>query len=397
MSSFNFFATCPKGIEEILAQELESLGAEKTRLTVAGVYFTGSLATAYKTCLWSRLANRILLKLSTVSVISVKDLYDAVYTIDWRQHVSPTGTLIVDFVGESAAIKNTQFGAQKVKDAIVDQLRAHTGQRPSVEKHQPHIRVHAHLHKEKLTLSLDLAGASLHQRGYRTVGGAAPLKENLAAAILYRAKWPELKQQCNLFVDPLCGSGTFLIEAAMMATDTAPGLSRDYFGFTRWLGHQPTIWKQLLDEARERHQLGMQAKIPPIYGYDASERSIEIAAENIANAGLTEKIQLTVKRLDQIQWPESSSFGLLVTNPPYGERMGDVQQLQKLYAQLGQQLKEHCVGWEAAVFTGNPDLGKHMGLRSRKQYALFNGALPCKLLLFTVAMEWFVNKPPPVL
>lgn len=230
-----FFATCPKGLEALLQTELTTLGASQTRSTAAGVYFEGAIECALKACLWSRLANRILLPLGSEAVSSDYDLYSAAYTLPWEDHLSPSTTFAVDFTGTNSAIQNTQFGAMRVKDAIVDRLRDKTGQRPNINRHQPDIRINARLAKNKVHISLDLSGESLHRRGYRQAQGAAPLKENLAAALLIRAGWPAIAQQGGQLIDPCCGSGTFLIEAALMAGNIAPGLFREHFGFEAWL------------------------------------------------------------------------------------------------------------------------------------------------------------------
>ena len=202
MTEYQYFASCPKNIEALLEQELISLGAHATKQTVAGVYFAGSLALAYKVCLWSRLCNRVLLILQRVTVNSTQELYDAVYAIDWLAHMLPNSTMAVDFAGQSTFINHSHFGALKIKDGLVDKIRAQTGQRPSINLDQPDIRINAYLDKGILTLSIDLSGASLHQRGYRLAGGKAPLKENLAAAILLRANWPTLAEQGGSLIDP---------------------------------------------------------------------------------------------------------------------------------------------------------------------------------------------------
>ena len=218
------FASCPKGLEELLASELESLGAEQVRLTIAGVYAEGSLSFAYKVCLWSRLANRIFLPLDKFEVHSADDLYEGVKSIPWHEHLTPRQSIAVDFIGSNDAIRHTQFGAQRVKDAVVDTLQARYNDRPDVDLRNPDIRINVHLSRDKANVSLDLSGDSLHKRGYRSAMVAAPLKENLAAAVLIRAGWPDIaKQSGSALVDPMCGSGTLLIEGAMIAADIAPG------------------------------------------------------------------------------------------------------------------------------------------------------------------------------
>ncbi|MDF2868227.1 MAG: rlmL, partial [Gammaproteobacteria bacterium] len=392
MTEYQYFASCPKNIEALLEQELISLGAHATKQTVAGVYFAGSLALAYKVCLWSRLCNRVLLILQRVTVNSTQELYDAVYAIDWLAHMLPNSTMAVDFAGQSTFINHSHFGALKIKDGLVDKIRAQTGQRPSINLDQPDIRVNAYLDKGILTLSIDLSGASLHQRGYRLAGGKAPLKENLAAAILLRANWPTLAEQGGSLIDPMCGSGTLLIEAVMQAADIAPGLQRTYFGFTTWQQHQPQVWQELLAEAEARREQGLKQLKSKFYGYDADARVINLAKQNIARADLQNYIQLSVQQLESLTAPLQAQKGLIITNPPYGERLNEEHELRHLYKLLGSKLKQEFVDWQAAVFTGNPELGKVMGLRAQKQYALFNGALPCKLLWFDIQPQWFVDE-----
>lgn len=388
-----FFATCPKSLEQLLEQELQQLGAHATKKTVAGVFFQGDLELAYRVCLWSRLANRVLFALAVVDASHIEALYDNVYAMDWLKEMTADTSFLVDFVGTSGVIQNSQFGAQKVKDAIVDKIRQIEGRRPSVDKKNPMLRINALLRNDRVTLSVDLSGESLHRRGYRLLGGEAPLKENLAAAVLIRSSWLEMCQQGATFLDPMCGSGTLLIEACMMAADIAPGLLRKRFGFMGWRKHNPTLWSQVKQEAFERRVQGLQRKLPKLIGYDISEKYIMQAQANIKRAGFADLIQIEVQDLAELQSIPFAEKGILVTNPPYGERMSDVEGLTSLYATLGQKMKKYFLHWRAGVLTGNPDLGKNMGIRAYKKYALFNGSIPCDLLLFQIEREWFVDKP----
>ena len=376
------FVTCPKGLENLLQDELTQLGATESRQTVAGVSCEATLETAYRICLWSRLGNRVLMPLAEGEVEDADALYALVQTVDWLEHLRPSGTLTVDFNGRSDEINNTHFGALKVKDAIVDQIRAATGQRPSVERNQPDLRINVHLHRKRATVALDLSGDSLHRRGYRLKAGAAPMKENLAAAVLIRAGWPD--PALDTLLDPMCGSGTLLTEGALIAADIAPGLFRQTFGFSRWPGHEARLWQQLVEEARQRRTAGLAKVSARFYGFDADREVLARAAENARRAGVAELIRFEQRPLEQLQRPPESEKGLLVTNPPYGERLGETQSLMFLYRTLGERLKQHFAHWQAAVFTGNPDLCKVMKLRSEKQYRLFNGTIDSKLLLFTV-------------
>ncbi|MDY7220376.1 bifunctional 23S rRNA (guanine(2069)-N(7))-methyltransferase RlmK/23S rRNA (guanine(2445)-N(2))-methyltransferase RlmL [Denitrificimonas sp. JX-1] len=385
------YLTCPKSLEGLLLDEAQTLGLMDAREQLAGVSGHGTLQTAYRLCLWSRLANRILLVLKRFNVKNVEDLYHGINDLDWSDHLSANGTLSVEFTGRGSGVDNTHFGALKVKDAIVDALRDEHGNRPSVDKVNPDVRIHLHLNRGEATLSLDLSGTSLHQRGYRLQQGAAPLKENLAAAILLRAGWPKLAKQGAALVDPMCGVGTFLVEGAMMAADIAPNLRRERWGFTRWLGHIPAIWQPIYEEAQQRAAKGLAQ--PPLWirGYEADPRLIQPARNNIERAGLAGWVNIYQGELATFEpKPDQGQTGLIVTNPPYGERLGDEASLLYLYQYLGERLRSTCLGWDAAVFTGSPELGKRMGLRSHKQYSLFNGALPCRLLLFQVTPERFV-------
>lgn len=389
--ALKLYATTPKGLEYLLVDELRELGAADAAEKLAGVAFTGDLALAYKACLWSRLANRILLRLAEVPASTPEALYKGVQQIQWDQHLDPDGTLHVNFVTTQSQITHTLFGAQKVKDAVVDQLRRKYNTRPSVARENPDVNIYVYVKRDVASIYLDLSGESLHRRGYRKEQVAAPLKENLAAAILIRAGWKEVAAKSGLLLDPMCGSGTFLVEAALMAADIAPGLLHDYFGFLGWKQHNAKVWDDLLSDAKRRAEKG-RLTVPPIIGYDIDPAAIKIAFANIERAGFTGKIHVEKRELSQCSIPvKYTQPGLFVVNPPYGERLGEISELKTLYTEIGSTLKQKFHGWKAAVFTGNPDLGKTMGLRSFKQYALFNGAIECKLLLFNVLDEWFVK------
>ncbi|BCG23570.1 ribosomal RNA large subunit methyltransferase K/L [Pseudomonas tohonis] len=389
---FELFLTCPKSLEGLLLDEATGLGLAEAREQVAAIRGRGDLETAYRLCLWSRLANRVLLVLKRFPVQNADDLYQGVLEVDWHDHLSPTGSLAVEFSGHGSGIDNTHFGALKVKDAIVDKLRTANGERPSIDKVSPDLRIHLRLEKGEAILSLDLAGHSLHQRGYRLQQGAAPLKENLAAAILLRAGWPRIAAEEGALADPMCGVGTFLVEAAMMAADIAPNLKRERWGFSNWQGHVPALWKKLHEEAQARADAGLAR--PPLWirGYEADPRLIQPGRNNIERAGLSDWVKIYQGELATFEpRPDQNQKGLVISNPPYGERLGDEASLLYLYQNLGERLRQACMGWEAAVFTGAPELGKRMGIRSHKQYAFWNGALPCKLLLIKVLPDQFVT------
>lgn len=385
------FATTPKGLELLLVDELRALGVTEVAEKLAGVSFTGDLALAYKACLWSRLANRILLKLGKVPAATPEALYEGIQTIDWTEHLDADGTFVVHCVTSQSLINHSLFAAQKIKDAIVDQFREKFGVRPSVDKVQPEVSIYVYLHKDEAAIHIDLSGTSLHKRSYRIAGGSAPLKENLATALLLRAKWPTIAQEGGSLLDPLCGSGTLLIEAAMIAGDVAPGLYRDYFGFLGWKQHDAALWESLKAEAKIRQEKG-QSAIPTIVGYDQDPNAIKIAFENIERAHLRGFIHVEKRELAEFVPKPLAKPGLVITNPPYGERLGERETLQPLYTCIGDRLKAGFTGWQAALFTGNPDLGKQMGLRAKRYYSLFNGALPCKLLMFDVQPRYFIDR-----
>ena len=394
--TLEFFITCPKGIEGLLLDELRALGASTARETVAGVHAEGDLELGYRICLWSRLANRVLLVLERFPGSDAQSLYDGVARIQWADHLQPDGSLAVDFTGQLAGVDNTHFGALRVKDAIVDRLRTADGTRPSVDKLNPHLRVNVHCRNGEVQLALDLSGTSLHQRGYRLQQGAAPLKENLAAAVLIRANWPALAEQGAALTDPMCGSGTFLVEAGLMAADIAPNLHRQHWGFSHWLQHVPVLWQSLHAEAKQRADAGLARAPLWIRGYEADPRLLQPLRNNIQRAGLGEWIKVYQGELATFApHPDQGQKGLVVCNPPYGERLGDAASLVYLYQKLGEVLRSECTGWQAAIFTGNPELGRRMGIRSHKQYSLFNGALPCKLLLMDLQSERYVTGAAP--
>ncbi len=389
MPIYKLFATTPKAMETLLTEELQSLGITHIKATMAGVAFEGDLETAYRACLWSRTANRILLVLSSFEVKSQEDLYKGILAIDWFEHINPGDSFAVSFSAKnSEAINNTHFGALKVKDAIVDQMREKFQQRPSIDTAQPSIRINVYLQGELAQLSLDLSGESLHRRGYRDVNIKAPMKENLAAAMLLRCGWPQIAKQQGALIDPMCGSGTLLLEAAMIAADYAPGLLRDYFGFIGWKKHDAQCWNKLRIEAQQRKKLGIES-LPIIVGFDQNRQTVNTALAHIANAGLQHKVHVERRDIEDASPASSWKPGLLICNPPYGERLGTEQETSDLYKRFGESLKAHFVGWKAAMIISNPELGFRLGIRSQKPITLFNGALECKLLRLNIEESSF--------
>lgn len=391
--SSSWFVSCAKGLEGLIVKELAVLGITNTHETVAGVAFQDNIEAAYRVCLWSRLANRVLLPLHTYQAESSSELYEGAYKIDWPNHFDVTSTIAVDFNGTGPGINHTRFGAQRIKDAIVDHFRDHAGQRPDVDIRQPDIRINARLNRGNMTLSLDFSGESLHRRGYRKLGAKAPLKETLAAAILTRAGWPN--KEYSALLDPMCGSGTLLIEAALMYYDIAPGLARSHHGFLHWSGHHPDLWLSLCDEAVKRRVRGLSQAPLLIQGYDKDSGALKAAEINIEAAGLSDLIGLAKSPVNELcnPMPEPGLKGLIITNPPYGERLGRHDELSELYADLGRVLKQQFIGWRAAVFSANEQYCSGLGMRSHRQYKLFNGKLPTMLLLYDIFTDRPATRP----
>ncbi|QBM16718.1 ribosomal RNA large subunit methyltransferase K/L [Marinobacter sp. JH2] len=388
LSKYVFFVTCPKGVEYLLGDELEALGLTLVRNAPAGVWVEGELEAGYRACMWSRLANRVILHIDEVDARSAEELYDGIVRMDWQVHIPAGGSFRVNFLGQNEALRNTQFGAQKVKDGIVDSIRGAGAPRPAVAQKDPDVTISARLNRGRLAVGLDLSGHSLHMRGYRTEQGLAPLKENLAAAVLLRAGWPDIAASGGDFVDPMCGSGTLLIEAALMALDIAPGRRQERFGFEKWPGHQSELWLGMRQEAERRAHEGKQGRVPVFAGFDQDSRVLDTAKRNIQRAGLEGIVTVDQSSLSDFTRRENwAEQGLILTNPPYGERLSERNVLAALYQSLGEVVLRELAGWRLGVFTGAPEFGKSVGLRSFKQYNLFNGKLPAQLLLFEVNTE----------
>ncbi|WP_333681637.1 bifunctional 23S rRNA (guanine(2069)-N(7))-methyltransferase RlmK/23S rRNA (guanine(2445)-N(2))-methyltransferase RlmL [Dyella sp.] len=376
------FATCPKGLEYLLRDELMSLGAVDVHEALAGVRFSGSLETAYRACLWSRLASRILLPVAEFDAASDEALYAGVQAIDWSEHLAPHATLAVDANTAQSKLTHSQYLAQRVKDAVVDQFRERSQTRPDVDTEEPDVRINLRLRRDRATVSIDLAGAPLHRRGWRETQGEAPLKENLAAAMLLRAGWPDIYTQGGALLDPMCGSGTLLIEGALMAADVAPGLRRDYYGFLGWKQHDIATWRSVLDEANSRADIGLPALRSCFFGSDTDARMVQMAKRNAQEAGVAGFFTLDRHDAGHVRPPSGFTQGLVITNPPYGERLGERENLPKLYRSLGETLRDHFTGWRAAVLAGDAELGRATTLRAEKKYTLYNGALETVLLIF---------------
>jgi 23S rRNA (guanine2445-N2)-methyltransferase / 23S rRNA (guanine2069-N7)-methyltransferase len=418
--SLRFIASAPRGFADLLGRELVSFGARDVRERSTGVAFVGSLEVAYRACLWSRTANRVFLELAEFEAGTADEFHAWAMRVDWAAHIAPGVTIACDFTGKHPAITHTHFGALKLKDAIVDSLREQAGFRPDVSLDQPGVRVHAHANRSKISLSLDLSGESLHRRGYRGAGGEAPLKENVAAGVLIRAGWPELAAAGAEFLDPMCGSGTFVIEAAMIAADIAPGLGRDYFGFIGWRQHDAALWARLRDEATAKVRSADDLTLM-IRGQDRDSTAIRGASANAQRAQVDAIVRFAVQPLadakpsgqrashaapsshetgdrgrpgaigaaaadeeSPLQSGAPAPVGLVCVNPPYGVRMEDHQKARDLHKELGEVLRTRFEGWQAAVLTGSPDLGLELGLRAHRVHTVWNGAIECRLLRIKV-------------
>jgi 23S rRNA (guanine2445-N2)-methyltransferase / 23S rRNA (guanine2069-N7)-methyltransferase len=374
-----WIATAPIGAASVLAEELKEFGAQDIRERSHDVKFQGTLEVGYRTCLWSRTATRVLLSLGSIDASSSKNIFEAVKRIDWQEHLAPGATLACDSSGGNESIRHTIYGSQLLKDAVCDQLRDATGERPNIKPERPDVLLHLHVEGPTALVSLDFSGESLHRRGYRSEGGRAPLKENVAAAVLLRSGWRDIAEQGGVLLDPMCGSGTFLTEGALIAADAAPALDREYFGFLGWRGHDAELWERLREEARERRAARTPRRC--ILGSDSDSEAVRMAIANGEQAGVTEWLHIEKRLLSEVPRPKAES-GLVVANPPYGERIGAESGLPALYSELGTVLRERFQGWQAAILTGNPPLARNLGIYAKRTHRVFNGTIECRLLRF---------------
>ena len=368
------FATTARGFEELLKSELTELGAQDAKVAQGGVHYWADDETLYRTLLWSRLSSRILLPIVQTKVFSDLDLYSAVVGVNWLDYFDEKVHFFVDFNGTNQEIRHTQFGAMRVKDGIVDYFERHGRARPNVDKEQPDIRIHAYLNRDDVVLSLDLSGDALHMRGYREDTGKAPLRETLAAAIVLRSGW----QKGTPLVDPMCGSGTLLIEAAQMEAQIAPQLYRLHWGFDFWQRHNQAAWEKVKEEALALAEAEKQRENSPhFYGFDLDHRVLQKAKQNAKNAGVAHLMQWQQGDVAAIKNPSPNVAGTVICNPPYGERLGTTPALIALYSVFGQRLKQQFAGWNASIFSGEPSLLDCLRLRSHRQFKAKNGPLDC--------------------
>jgi putative N6-adenine-specific DNA methylase len=369
----HYFATAARGLESLLAQELEQLGAASVEPGFCGVSFEGDRALLYRVNLWARLPFRILVRLKTFACQDAEDLYRGIQSIDWSDYLRPDLTLAVNATGKNDQLNHTHFTALQVKNAIVDQQQAQFGERSDVELRNPDVRINLHVDREFCTLSLDSSGNSLHRRGYRPAVGSAPLKESLAAALIQLSGW----QPDQLFYDPLCGSGTLPLEACLKALNIAPGLFRDRFGFETWPDFDGALLEGLLKDTEASQKEFLPAAI---WGSDRDEVVIEQAIGNASKSGLQDHIWFSQIELTDVEAPGDS--GVLICNPPYGERLGRETDLGVFYKLLGDILKQRFKGWTAFVLSGNKELSQSIGLKSAQRIAVYNGSLPCQLMKY---------------
>jgi 23S rRNA (guanine2445-N2)-methyltransferase / 23S rRNA (guanine2069-N7)-methyltransferase len=373
-----FYAACARGLEYLLADELAALGATRATAASAGVNVEGDAEVAYRALMYSRLAGRVLWPLAEFACENEQDLYQGVHALDWSAHVRPEGTLAVDAHVSGPVLTHERYAAQRVKDAIVDRIRASHGVRPSVDVDQPELRVNFVLRKGRGLLSVDLGGGALHRRGWRQSQGEAPLKENLAAAMLVRGAWPRIYAEGGALLDPMCGSGTLLIEAALMAADEAPGLQR-WRGAapSRWLGFDAALWARLQDEAAERARAGRASLRAAFHGADNDPQALHSTQANADRAGVGDWLRLERRAIAQLP-PMAEARGLVACNPPYDRRLAADA---GLYRELGDALRRSAPDWRASLLCGDAELAHATGLRASKTYTVFNGTLECTLLL----------------
>ena len=364
-----YFAICPRGLEEVLADELRAIGAEDLRSTHGGVHFSGDWAVCYKANLESRIATRILWHIVTGPYASEEDIYRLAVRQLWPNHFAVSRTMRVVTTAIKCSLKSLDFVTLRVKDAVCDRFREDFGERPNIETRHPDVSVHVFLTENHCTLYLDTSGQPLWQRGFRKASVDSPLKENLAAGILKLSGW----QPGTPLIDPMCGSGTFLLEAVQMALDRAPGLDRG-FAFELLKKFEPTTWAAIRSAAEARVK---PAERLDIRGWDIDDKAVRATRRNLQEAGFDQII--TVDRGDVLEIAPLNEHGILIANPPYGERIGEQDELAAFYPQLGSALKRHWAGWHCFFFTADLTLPKGLGLKPSRKTPLFNGPLECRL------------------
>lgn len=372
-----FVATCGAGLEDLVAAEIKEHGGNNIAAKPGAVSWEGKLESGYRLCLWSRFTSRVLLEIARFDAPDTDTLYRQAGKIDWGAHFGRRTTFAIFSTVTDSPITHSKFAALRVKDAIVDQFRARTGQRPDVDTNRPGLRLNLHLQGPEAILAVDLSGDSLHRRGYRLAGVEAPLKETLAAGIVYLSGFTDDFTSDAVLLDPMCGSGTLLIEAAMIYGQTAPGLQRSTFGFMFWKRHDERLWEKLVNEATEREDSHLQKPWPRIIGYDADPRAVTAARKNIRAAGYEDRIEINQGQLAGLKRPGET--GMVLVNPPYGERLSDREEVKYLYRCIGRIFSRELFGWQIGFFSGNPDLSDSVSQDWQKSFRLFNGPIKCRL------------------
>ena len=369
-----FFSPCPRGLENPLSDELKALGAEGIHITDGGVHFSGPGSLSYRVNLHSRFASRVLWRVAKARYNSEQDIYDTVHTLPWKEWFDETRTIRVNMAAIRCPLRSLDFATLKIKDAICDKFRELTGERPSVNTHAPDIRIHAFLDEIQMSLYVDTSGDALFKRGVRQYTNIAPLRENLAAGILMLSGW----KPGTPLLDPMCGSGTFLIEAAQMSLNIAPGIGR-HFAFEKLHTFNEEKWQAMRNEA-----IAAQKPVTalPIYGSDLYGDELKAARLNLENAGLLEAV--TLKQANVLEINAPADHGVLVANLPYGERMGELDEMRVLYPQLGDALKQKFKGWNAYLLTADLAMPKSIRLSVSRRTPLFNGALECRLFEYKI-------------
>jgi putative N6-adenine-specific DNA methylase len=380
--NFQFFATCPRGLEALLADELLAQRALKIVVTDGGVSFEGSLDTMYRVNLHSRIATRIMSRVGQGSYATEEDIYKATFKLHWPSWFKVNQTIRVKVTGVKCPLKSLDFVTLRIKDAVCDRFREEGALRPSVSVRDPDVRIHAYLTQDQYQLYLDTSGAPLYQRGFRDVSVIAPLRENLAAGIIMLSGWIP----GTPFLDPMCGSGTFLIEAAMMAVNQPPGMKRT-FGFQKLTSFDEGLWKKIESEAINKMK---PIEFLDIYGSDMDLRAVRVARHNLKVAGLEEVAK--VMQSDFIKLEPPTAEGTLVTNPPYGQRIGEDEDLKEVYPVWAKHMKESFGGWNTYFLTADLEMPKDMRLKPTKKTPLYNGALECRL--FEIKMVAGSNRKP---
>lgn len=370
-----FFASTARGLVEPLEQELKDLGLKVTDRYIGGVFFEGPWEHCYKANLHSRLASRILKPILDFTAYQPEELYNQIRRHDFTKYIKPTQTISIDASVSESMMRDQRFVAMKVKDAIVDQFREKFGVRPDVDNENASLRINVRVIKNQFNVAIDTSGDSLFKRGYRTETGEAPLKENLAAGLLKVTEWDGKSP----LVDFMCGSGTFLIEAAMMAMNIAPGINRKRFGFQNWLNFDKAAWEKVVQEAMDAEKTELPFKF---YGFDIDSKMIRTAKENARNAGVDGVIEFKKESVATVEPPVEK--GMIVVNPPYGARIGDEDNLRDVYRDLSFTLKHRFKGWDAWILSGNKELIADLKLKSTKKHFVFNGNIECRFLKYSM-------------